>query len=79
MQMKNALLALTEAVRQARLEIACYRDDLCRGTPEGTVDRLSKILGDEEINAAMALIDPDAESPSIVPQQEERRVSAGRH
>ncbi len=79
MQMKNALLALTEAVRRARLEIACYRDDRCRGTPEGTVDRLSRILGDEEINAAMALIDPDAESPSIVPQQDERYQPAGRH
>jgi hypothetical protein len=79
MQMKNALLALTEAVRRARLEIACYRDATCRGTPEGTVDRLSKILGDEEINAAMALIDPDAESPSIVPQHEDQRQSVGRH
>jgi hypothetical protein len=79
MQMKNALLALTEAVRRARLEIACYRDPDCRDTPEGTLDRLAKILGDHEINAAMALIDPDAESPSIVPQHDDQRQPARRH
>jgi hypothetical protein len=67
--MKHALLALTEAVRLARLEIACYRDDMCRGTAEGTVERLAKLLGNEEVNAAMALIEPDAESPSIIPQE----------
>lgn len=44
MKMKNALLALSDAVRQARLEIACYRDPECCGTAEGTVDRLSRIL-----------------------------------
>lgn len=83
MKMQNALLALTESVRRARLEIACYRDDTCRGTAEGTLERLAKILGNEEINAAMALIDPDAESPSIIPQheeqQQERQSAAGRH
>jgi hypothetical protein len=79
MQMKNALLALTEAVRRARLEIACYRDPDCRGTAEGTVDRLAKLLGNDDINAAMALIDPEAESPSIVPQHDDQRQSVGRH
>ncbi len=79
MQMKNALLALTEAVRRARLEIACYQDPTCRGSAEGTVDRLAKLLGDDEINAAMALINPDAESPSIVPQHDDQRQSVGRH
>ena len=51
MKMKNALLSLTEAVRLARLEIACYRDDMCRGTAEGTVERLAQILGNDEMNA----------------------------
>ena len=79
MRIKNALLALSDAVRRARLEIACYRDPDCRGSAEGTVDRLSNILGNKEINAAMALIDPDAESPSIVPQHEDHRQSVERH
>jgi hypothetical protein len=72
MKMKDALLALTEAVRLARLEIGCYRDEKCRGTAEGTVERLARILGDDDVNAAMALIDPDAESPSIIPAERER-------
>ena len=75
MKMKDALLALTEAVRLARLEIGCYRDDRCRGTAEGTVERLARILADQDVNAAMALIDPDAESPSIVPADRERLQS----
>ena len=79
MKMQNALLALSEAVRRARLEIACYRDPDCRGTAEGTIDRLAVILGNDEMNAAMALIDPDAESPSIIPQSEDRRQHAGKH
>ena len=33
MKIKTALLALSDAVRRARLEIACYRDPECRGTP----------------------------------------------
>jgi hypothetical protein len=61
------------------LEIACYRDSDCRGTAEETVDRLSTILGNEDMNAAMALIDSDAESPSIIPQHEDQRQTAGRH
>ena len=34
MRMNEALLALTEAVRLARLEIECYYDDRCRGQGE---------------------------------------------
>lgn len=74
MRMKNALLELSEAVRLARLDIACYRDDMCRGSAEGTIERLARILGNEDVNAAMALIAPDAESPSIIPDEERERV-----
>jgi hypothetical protein len=72
MKMKNALLALTEAVRLARLEIGCYRDERCRGSAEGTLDRLSKLLLDEEVTKGMAMVSPEAESdgPSIVPEAE---------
>lgn len=62
--MKNAVIALTEAVRLARLEIACYRDNDCRGTPDWT--------GDKSVDDAMAVLAPDAESPSIIPQDGER-------
>jgi hypothetical protein len=71
--MKNAVIALTEAVRLARLEIACYRDNDCRATPEWTINRLGELLGDKSIDDAMAVLAPDAESPSIIPQEAERQ------
>jgi hypothetical protein len=71
--MKNAVVALTEAVRPARLQIACYRDNDCRGTPEWTVNRLAELLGDKSVDDAMAALAPDAESPSIIPQEGERQ------
>jgi hypothetical protein len=65
--MKDHLTALVEAVRLARLELACYRDPQCGATPEWTIDRLAHLLGDETVTEAMAALSPDAESPSIVP------------
>lgn len=76
MRMNEALLALTEAVRLARLEIECYHDDRCRGTPEGTIKRLEELLCNRDINAAMALIAGDEASPSIVPQDSRERQHA---
>lgn len=70
MRMSEALLSLTEAVRVARLEIECYYDDQCRGSPEGTIRRLAEMLCNKDIDAAMALVESDQESPSIVPQHE---------
>jgi len=71
--MKDAVIAITEAVRLARLEIACYRDNDCRGTPEWTVNRLAELLGDKSVDDAMAVVRPLAESPSIIPQAAERQ------
>ncbi len=68
--MKDSVIDLTEAVRLARLELACYRDDRCRGTAEWTLNRLEQLLGDPKVTEAMAVLAPDAESPSIVPAQE---------
>lgn len=70
--MKNAVIALTEAVRLTRLEIACYRDSDCRSTPEWTINRLAQLLGNKSVDAAMAALAPEAESPSIIPNKEER-------
>jgi hypothetical protein len=71
--MKDAVIALTEAVRLARLELACYQDNECRGTPQWTVNRLTQLLGDKSVTEAMAVLAPDAESPSIIPQNPERQ------
>ena len=76
MRMNEALLALTEAVRLARLEIECYHDDRCRGTPEWTVKRLAELLCTKDIDAAMALVTGDQDSPSIVPQHSQERHNA---
>jgi hypothetical protein len=69
---KNAVIALTEAVRLSRLEIACYRDSDCRSTPEWTIHRLAELLGNKSVNDAMAVLAPEAESPSIIPNEDER-------
>ena len=74
----DALLALTEAIRLARLELACYRDSECRGTPEWTLKRLDELLRNKDIDAAMNAIDPNAESPSIVPHDAERQHTASK-
>jgi hypothetical protein len=79
MKMKNALLALSEAVRLARLEIACYRDEKCRATAEWTVNRLARLLGNKDVDQAMAMIDPEAESPSIIPRDDERQAVTSKH
>ena len=76
MRMNEALLALTEAVRLARLEIECYYDDRCRGTPEGTIKRLTELLCNKDMNAAMALVLGDQESPPIVPEHKGERHHA---
>ncbi len=70
--MKDAVIALTEAVRLARMEIACYRDSDCRSTPEWTINRLAELLGDKTVDDAMAVLAPDAESPSIIPSHDNR-------
>ena len=68
MRMNEALLSLTEAVRLARLEIECYHDDMCRGSAEGTIKRLTEMLCNKDIDAAMVLVAGDEASPSIVPE-----------
>ena len=73
MRMNDALLSLTEAVRLARLEVECYYDDRCRGTAEGAVKRLAELLCNKNIDAAMALVSGDQESPSLVPEQRQER------
>jgi len=76
MRTDKAIPALAKAVRLARLEIECYYDDRCRGTPEGTIKRLSELLGNKEIGAAMEVLLGEQDSPSIVPQESSERHHA---
>jgi hypothetical protein len=70
--MKDYVTALTEAVRLARLQIACYRDKDCRGTAEFTTKRLEEVLNHRDVNEAMAVFSPDEPSPSLVPELREQ-------
>jgi hypothetical protein len=65
--MKDHLTALTEAVRLARLEIGCFRDQTCRATAEWHINRLDRLLSDRKVDEAMAVFASEAQSPSIVP------------
>ena len=72
--MKDSVIALVEAVRLARLELSCYRDPVCRATADWTVKRLGELLESQDVSKAMAVLAPDAESPSIVPDHEAREI-----
>ena len=65
--MKDHLIALAEAIRLARLELHCYRDPRCAGSPEWTIKRLETLLLDPAIGQAMLVVAPEAESPPLVP------------
>ena len=53
--MKDFVTALTEAVRLARVELACYRDKHCRGTAEYSIRRVDELLNSRQVNEAMAV------------------------
>ena len=68
--MKDFVTALTEAVRLARVELACYRDKDCRGTAEYSIRRLDELLNSRQVTEAMAVF--AQASPSIVPEPAEK-------
>jgi len=72
--MKDQLIALTEAVRLAQLELECYSDPRCRSTPEWTIKRLQTLLCDPKVKEALSVFIPDDRSPSIVPDWPERET-----
>jgi hypothetical protein len=72
--MKDQLIALTEAVRLAQLELECYRDLRCPLTPEWTIKRLQTLLCDPKVKEALSVLAPDDRSPSIVPDWPERKT-----
>lgn len=63
--MKNHVEALAEAVRLARRELARHSDP---GTPvssEVTVSRLSDVLERDDLNDALAALEPVDDAPSM--------------
>lgn len=65
--MKDHMIALVEAVRLARLELACHRDPDCRASEQWTLNRLRELLGSKEVSDAMAAFVPEEASVSLVP------------
>ena len=77
--MKDYMTALTEAVRLARLEIACYYDRDCRATAEYAIRRLDGLLNNHSVDEAMAVFSANEPSPSIVPEMPERTTAKHHH
>ena len=66
--MKDQLVVLVEAMRLARLELACYRDPNCKASAEWTVRRLSELLASNDVSGAISALTPDEDSgPPLVP------------
>jgi len=77
--MKDYLTTLTEAVRLARLEIACYYDKDCRATAEYAIRRLDGLLNNRRVDEAMAVFSSAQDSPPIVPEMPERKAAKHHH
>jgi hypothetical protein len=75
--MKDFVTALTEAVRLARVELACYRGQHRRGTAEYSIRRLDELLNSRQVNEAMAAF--AQASPSIVPELAEQPGQSRKH
>jgi len=73
--MKDAIIALAEALRLARLELDCHRDPKCRASPEWTLKRLDHLLNDPTVAAALAALFPEIESPPLIPTGDRSKES----
>ena len=75
--MKDFVTALTEAVRLARVELACYRDKHGQGTAEYSIRRVDELLNSRQVNEAMAVF--AQASPPIVPEPVEQPGPSRKH
>ena len=68
--MKDQLLTVIEALRMARAEIHTHYARRVKNAPR-TVERIHTVLFDPKVSAAMGLLIPGMESPSVVPEESE--------
>ena len=68
--MKDSVVAISEALRLARLELECYRDPDCRASADWTIRRLDSLLTNHVVTEALAVLMPDMESPPLIPKDE---------
>jgi len=67
--MKDQVTALVEALRLIRLELVCCVDPMCDTSPAKTVARLIELTEAKPVTEAMAILAPDVDSPSLVPER----------
>ena len=67
--MKDQVTALVEALRLIRLELVCCVDPMCDTSPAKTVARLIELTEAKPVTEAMAILAPDVDSPSLVPDR----------
>lgn len=67
--MKDQVTALVETLRLIRLELLCCVDPMCDASPVATVARLIELTEATAVTEAMAILAPDVESPSLVPER----------
>jgi hypothetical protein len=63
--MKNHVEALAEALRLARRELERHRDPGSPVSSEVTVGRLSEVLERDDLNEALAALEPVDDAPSM--------------
>jgi hypothetical protein len=74
--MKDQLLTVVEAIRQAKAEITAYQNARVKNAPR-TLKRVEAILFDPRVSEAMGLLVPAlSDAPSVVPEGEHRSEDA---
>jgi hypothetical protein len=63
--MKNHVVALAEAVRLARLELETAGGSASASAAEKTIQRLTELLENDDVNHALAALNPVDDAPSM--------------
>ncbi len=72
--MKDQLLTIVDAIRQAKAEINAYEAGRVKNAPR-TLRRIEAILSDTSVSEAMGLLVPAlADAPSVVPNVETEKL-----
>ena len=63
--MKNHVVALAEAVRLARRELEIVGESASTASADKAIKRLSELLESEDVNHALAALNPVDDAPSM--------------
>jgi hypothetical protein len=68
--MKDQLITILEALRLAKAEMRAHNARRVKNAPR-TLQRLEKIMLNEDVTRALGLLGPATEGPSLVPSSDE--------